>query len=520
MAGQKKKHFKEQAKEKAVGFYRTRSQPLRTAALVLEVPFSTLSAWERAFDEQMRPYKTTDNRGRAAKVTVEIIRLVVEAARAFKATGRRLRIKDFSLMFNREHQMELSSKTVQAILTANDLHKPETKQKRPKFYKNLCQQIPNGLVSLDGSNFVLRINGQTLKYNIELGVDVDTFCHTGFDVSRTETAEAVIKVLEQHRQEFGLPLGVVVDSGSWNLSEQVRDYLRNHEIQIVPAGPANPKGNGSDESAFSLLKKTIGDVELDASSPWTLGKSILDAILSVYVKMRNQLALRKPRSTPLENMQTPVTEEQYQYERQKLTEHVQNKYQDDANQPKLDRLYWVVNHYGLTPEPAELQRAEKCIKAYDMEAISKTEKAFLPAVNRNQARRNLSYFFGILKNIQQEIDDQRYQDYCREHYNYELQLEYQRRRQEHQAQNQRQKTMEQIVDLATTAIGLTSDFLKESALKKCRKWLEQLCSQKSYVQPVRKKIQDAIGNKKDLDLDQKEQVSQLMDQLITQTVGA
>ncbi len=164
-------------------------QPLRTAALVLEVPFSTLSAWDRGFDEQMRPYKTTDNRGIAAKVTVEIIRKVVEKAKSLKAKGRRLRIKEFSLMFNQEQQIELSAKTIQAILTANDLYKPETKQKRPVFYKNLCQHIPNGLLSLDGSDFVLRINDKALKYNIELGVDVGSFCHTGFDISRAETSD-------------------------------------------------------------------------------------------------------------------------------------------------------------------------------------------------------------------------------------------------------------------------------------------------------------------------------------------
>ena len=499
-------------------FYRTQSQALRIVALVLGVPFSTLSSWDRGFDEQMRPYKTTDNRGIAAKVTVEVIRLIVEKAKALLAKGRRLRISKFSQSFNEEQSLQLSRKTIQAILTANDLYKPETRKKRPEFYKNLCRHIPNGLLSLDGSEFVLQINGQTLKYNIELGVDVGTFCHTGFDVSRAETSEAVINALEQHRQEFGIPLGVVFDQGCWNLSEKVLDYLRNNGIQIVPAGPANPKGNGSDEGAFSLLKKAIGNIQLDTSSPWALGKSILETILSVYVKMRNQLSLRKPRITPSEQMQGPVTEEQRQHEQQRLSDHVRRKYSDDAHQSKQDRLHWVINHLGLSPEPAELQRAEKCIKWYDLEAITKTEKAFLKAINRDPARKNLSYFFGILKNIQQELDEQRNQEYYRQQYNYELQLENQRRRQE--AQSHSQKSAKQVVDLATIAVQLTSGFLKESALERCRNWLQQLLSGKSYLQPVRKKIFDEIGNRKDLELDQKEQVTRLMDQLLTQTAEA
>jgi len=477
-----------------------------------------LSAWDKGFDQQMRPYRTTDKRGITTKVTLDIIRQVVEKARAFKAKDNRLRIQEFSRMFNQEKKLQLSWKTIQEILTANNLYKPETRQKRPVFYKNLCQRVPNGLISIDGSDFVIWINDMPLEYNIELGVDVGSFCHTGFYISQSETSEAVLNVLEKHGQEFGLPLGVVFDSGSANLSEEVTDYLQKNGIEIAPAGPANPKGNGSDEGAFSLLKKTIGNIRLDTSSTWALGKSVLEAILSVYVKMRNQLALRKPRISPIEHMQVPVLKEQLKHEQQRLAKHVRDKNQGDANLPKLDRLYWVIDHHDLTPEQAEFKRAKKCIKAYDLEAISKTEKAFLLAVNRDRARKNLSYFFGILKNVQQEIDDQRYQDYCRKQYNYELQLENQRRRQEYQAKSQR--TVEQIVNLAITVMELTTDFLKESALKRCRKWLSQIISSKSYINPIRKKIFDEIGNKKELDLNKKEQVSQLMDQLINQAVGA
>ncbi len=308
---------------------------MRTAALVLEIPFSTLSAWDKGFDQQMRPYRTTDKRGTATKVTLEVIRQVVEKARAFKAKDNRLRIQEFSRMFNQEKKLQLSWKTIQAILTANDLYKPETRQKRPAFYKNLCQRIPNGLISIDGSDFVLWINDMPLEYNIELGVDVGSFCHSGFYVSQSETAAAVLNVLEQHGQEFGLPLGVVFDSGSANLSKEVTDYLQKNGIEIAPAGPANPKGNGSDEGAFSLLKENLGTIRLDTSSPWALGKSVLEAILSVYVKMRNQLALRKPRISPIEHMQVPVSKEQLKHEQQRLAKHVQDKNQDDSNLSKF-----------------------------------------------------------------------------------------------------------------------------------------------------------------------------------------
>jgi len=180
----------------------------------------------------------------------------------------------------------------------------------------------------------------------------------------------------------------------------------------------------------------------------------------------------------------------------------------------------VIKYHGLTPELVELKRVEKCIQAYDLEGVTRTEKAFLKAVSRDPGRLNLSYFFGILKNIQQEIDDREYQDYCRKYYNYESLLEQHRHQAEQQAREQEPRRMENIVDLAAAAIDLDFGAIKESSLKKCQEWLSELLSGRSYIQPVRKKLWEVIGNKKELDLVQKDQVSGLMEGIINQTSGA
>ncbi len=53
-----------------------------------------------------------------------------------------------------------------------------------------------------------------------------------------------------------------------------------------------------------------------------------------------------------------------------------------------------------------------------MKAILAAEEAFVRAVNRKKDRATLSYFFGILKRIQQEQDDQAHEQQCRARYNY------------------------------------------------------------------------------------------------------
>jgi hypothetical protein len=442
---------------------------------------------------------------------------VVDKAREWKAWGRRLRLARFTKALHDELGLDLGQKTVQEILTANDLWRPQTRERRPEFYQSLCQRIPNGLLSLDGSEVEIILGDQILKYNVDLGVDVGSFCHTGSYVSPTETSAAVISVLEQHRQNWGVPLGVVCDKGSANLSKEVLDYLKKHEIEIVPAGPGNPKGNGIDEGAFSQLKQAIGTIRIDTSSLQALGQSILEKILAIYTTLRNQMALRKPRKNPLEQMQTPVSEKERELERQRLQKHKASKNANDENSPKIDRLHWMIDYYGLSPEPAALQRAEHCIQHYDLEAITKSEEAFLKAVHRDRGCCNLPYFFGILRNIQQELSDQRYREYCREKYNYELQLKNKRQQEESQAQ---EASVEGVVQMIAATVGLTNETIKQSALRRCRERIRELLGSRSYIRPLWKQFLEAIGARTDFDMSQKEQAAKLIEQLINETAAA
>lgn len=148
--------------------------------------------------------------------------------------------------------------------------------------------------------------------------------------------------------------------------------------------------------------------------------------------------------------------------------------------------------------------------------MTKSEEAFLRAVNRDRNRCNLAYFFGILKNIQQEIDDQRYQQYCWERYNHELHLENQRR----QAESQNGPTVEGILKLMITAMNLSQDFLKKSAFNKCKSQIKQLLSSINYVGPLIKKFHEALGSRNDLDLDQKEQAFHHVEQFINEATAA
>lgn len=483
----------------------------------MSISLSTLSDWDQAYDDNLCPYRTSDKRGTATKVTMEIIRHIVDKARALKERGNRLRITKFVQTIKDELQLDLGLKTIKDILIANDLWRPQTKKKRPEFYQSLCQQIPNGVLSLDGSTINVHVGDLVMSYNLELGVDAGSFCHTAYEITPTETGDGVLSVLKKHQEAWGLPLGVVFDRGSANLSEEVMSFLSMHDIIILPAGPRNPKGNGTDEGAFSQFKQAIGEVHIDTSSPYALGESVLRMLVCLYMQMRNKLALRTPRPTPAEQMQTPVSAQEQEKERARLIE-LQQKKDDDAHQAKRDKLHWLINYHNITLSSAELQRAEYCIKGYDQEAIIKSEEAFLRAVNRDHNRCNLSYFFGILSNIQQDLDDQRYQQYCQERYSYELHQENQRRKAEEQTQ--KVPTVDSILNLVVTAMSLDQDFLRQSAFTRCKNRIQDLLSSIRYIAPLLKKFHEALGARNDLGLEQKEQALTHIEQLIHETAAA
>jgi hypothetical protein len=387
---------------------------------VLVIPSSTLSAWNQGFDENLKPLVIPDKRGKASKVTVEMVRRIVEHAKGYQ--GRRIRLKAFGAELC-DKGIDLSSKTIEAVLIANDLYKTRTRRKRPAFYQSLCQKVPNGLLSIDGSEVVVWLGDTAYSFNVELSVDVATFAHTGFSVDDSETAEAVIKVLEAHRQQWGIPIGVLGDCGSANDAGEVLRYLAEWGIQRVPVGPGNPKGNGTDEGAFSQMKKALGRIRIDTTSPKSLARSVLEGLVSLYVGMRNRLPVHSRRMTPGQHMAMPVSDEQRAVERRRLDAHVTARNNNnEADQMKLDRLDWVIRHYHLYVAPDALKHAQRTIKGYELEAIRRTEEAFLKAIRRNASRLNLAYFFGILKNIQRKMDEDAKTDYYRQRYNHDVML--------------------------------------------------------------------------------------------------
>lgn len=451
-----------------------------------------------------------DRRGKAGKITAELVRKVVKAAEQEREKRKRLRIKSFTRELA-EQGMVLSSKTVADILIANDLYKVRVKTRRPQFYQSLRQSIPNCLVSVDGKEFKVVIGNEIHTFNVELSVDVQSFMHSAFSVADTETTAEFVKVIESHCVQWGKPLALITDHGSANLSSHALAYLRKNDIEILPAGPANPKGNGTVESAFSGMQEVIGTIHLDTSSPRALAKGVLEKIISVYVAMRNRLSRRDTGCCPEQMMRTTVTPKQRQRQKSYFQKRAHSRRKPPST-TKQDRLLWLTGHYGMHVDEKSMKRACKCIEHYDLEAIGKTEEAFLRAISRSHERCNLAYFFGILRNIQADMDAARYEKYCRERYNFQ---QMKGREQQHQELEQNQTTVDVMVETLRAAISCPISQVKDVAINQARRMTLELKKQYRYVAPLKKKVLHVLNEIGDLSLLQRNTIVGLVDQFLT-----
>ncbi len=463
----------------------------------------TLNSWNKGFDDNMNPIIVPDKRGKEGKVTLDTVRKIVAIGRHYKTQGNRIRLKTFTRMLI-EEDIFLSSKTVGDILTANDLRSPRTRRKQPVFYQKLRQEIPNGLVSIDGSEIKIHVDDQVIKLNLEMAVDTNSFAHTAFSIATHETSDEFIKVLNDHCRQWGTPIGLVCDSGSANLSDASRNFLDSLDIKLVQAGPANPKGNGTIEGAFSQLKQALGFIHIDTSSPEALAKSVLQTIVSVYIKMRNQLPLIRRVENPAECMAGTVSDKHRDQVKQKLQNRIDIKNASNDNQPKLDLLHCLIKNMGISADEAAIIRAGKTITFYNMSAILATEKAFVKAVNRKKERLNLPYFFGILKRIQLEQDDQAYKRQCQERYNYD-QMKKQIKAQGEQ-RRPKPSTVQNVLDILFTAVKAPAKYLKDVALRRAEDWMNELIKATKYIGILRKEFEKCLVQMTQISADQKNKI--------------
>ena len=258
------------------------------------------------------------------------------------------------------------------------------------------------------------------------------------------------------------------------------------------------------------MKDVIGEIQIETSSPRQMARMILEKIVSVYVKMRNRIPRFGEKDIPSESMTSPVSNKEREVLRERYRKRSQ-KTEDPEQKPKLDRLDFIIKNHQLETDEKSLERGQKCIVSYELEAISKSEEAFLRAIRRNRERATLPYFFGILKNIQNEMDEARHEDYCRQRYGYEQVLEREREKRE---QMDNTPTVEGLAGMIRNAVLSRLPDLKNILVGQARRMACDLKRQYCYLEVLRKKVLDALNEISEFTLEQLKKATILMEEVL------
>jgi len=93
----------------------------------------------------------------------------------------------------------------------------------------------------------------------------------------------------------------------------------------------------------------------------------------------------------------------------------------------------------------------------------------------------LPYFFGILRNKQQEMDDDAYREYCIKRYDYSSILERDRKRKETEAQST--TTVGDLVLMLQSALSAQYECIRETCIRQVERMVKTLKNNYRYNVP-------------------------------------
>jgi hypothetical protein len=172
-------------------------------------------------------------------------------------------------------------------------------------------------------------------------------------------------------------------------------------------------------------------------------------------------------------------------------------------------LHWLINHHRLDVDRPTLDRAEKCIVWYDLATIADAEAAFLKAVSRDDGRKTLPYFFGILRRMQEETDCDNHKEYCRRRYHHQQMVE----RERQWAEEDDKISPHVLVDMLRAAIAMQIAPTREIAMRQVERMAAQLKRQYRYLGVLKNNILEALAGIADVPMAQHREMIAWAEQL-------
>ncbi len=151
--------------------------------------------------------------------------------------------------------------------------------------------FPNAQWVGDGTELAVTINGTRYVSNLELVVDPFSGAFVGANIRPTEDAQAVILAFDDATDSTGAtPIALLLDNKPSNHAPEVIEAVE--PTLVMAATSQRPQNKAHVEGGFGLLKPTLEDLEITASTPAQLALAILTIMVTVWGRTINH----RPRS--------------------------------------------------------------------------------------------------------------------------------------------------------------------------------------------------------------------------------
>ncbi len=312
-----------------------------------------------------------------------------------------------------EKHLRLSFKRtmIAGILEKSGVRIPERRSGRSPDEKALRDSFetffPGAQWTGDGTQVSIEIDSCVFTFNVELMVDTFSSALVGLSVSNEEDSDAVIEAFKDGVQSTGdNPLCLLVDLKPCNHTAEVKDCVDETIIMTATKGRAQNKAHV--EGAFGLIKKTLPDLKINASSMKETARRIIELVAITWARTLNHKSRpRRGNLSRVEQYNASAPTEQQVKDAKKLLEQRVEK-QRKANETirarqdpvKIQMLSNAFERFGLIDPNGNLISA---IARYPLDAVLSGIATFEGKKKSGTLPEDVDgrYLLGIVKNISQ-----------------------------------------------------------------------------------------------------------------------
>lgn len=390
-------------------------------ASLVGVSLTSLRRWHDEADADGNFPSKPDDRGQHSRANAEDVRQVLAEFKKLKEEGTSLTLEAFTEHYKRAYPHKpLDRRTITRILQAEGLLEVKTRSSPKPYHDQFEIYIPGAQVAVDATKAKVRFiagEPETIIMSKEVALDVATCAVLGEALEVNENSDGVQRALVQARQECVSLLAVLSDNGPANRAEKTRACVeRVSAVGQVFSFPYRPQTNGHLEGFFGQFSRVVGTIEIDDSSRETIARSVVEVIYRIYFHFHNHsprkrlgdLApmeyFRRYSSAPREKVEEARRGLHRQRERAAARRYPPERLCD----PRFRSLVAGVLERNRIEKP--LDEALKALLHYDNQAIESSSEAFYSYSQRDsfqEQKRTFSYFMGIVRKKQTEIDEAR-----------------------------------------------------------------------------------------------------------------